>query len=157
MRYKILCPLPLDNTPEIKSLIEDYTRRMDGSVEIRVIPCKTAKSESDAVVKKRQGEKIIEDIKKSNGTYFIALDERGKIIDSVAFAKVIADTPIKGFSNVCFVIGGAFGLSKDVIDACHMILSLGKMVLPHRLAALVLVEQLYRAEQITKGHPYHKE
>ena len=157
MRYKIICPSALDNTPEINALINEYTKRMDGSVEIRTIPSKTAKSEADAVIKRRQGEKIAEEMKKMSGTYFVALDERGKMLDSIAFARTIADVPVKGFSTICFVIGGALGLPQDIVTACHMSLSLGKMVLPHRLVGLVLVEQLYRAEQINKGHPYHKE
>ena len=79
------------------------------------------------------------------------LDATGTTYDSDAFSRFIEDRRMSG-RDLCFVIGGAFGL--DLPRADHR-LSLGRMTLPHQLARVVLVEQLYRAHKILAGEPYH--
>lgn len=79
------------------------------------------------------------------------LDATGTTYDSDAFSRFIEDRRMSG-RDLCFVIGGAFGL--ELPGADHR-LSLGRMTLPHQLARVVLVEQLYRAHKILAGEPYH--
>ena len=79
------------------------------------------------------------------------LDAAGTTYDSDGFSRFIEDRRMSG-RDLCFVIGGAFGL--DLPRADHR-LSLGRMTLPHQLARVVLVEQLYRAHKILAGEPYH--
>ena len=79
------------------------------------------------------------------------LDAGGTTYDSEGFSAFIEDRRMSG-RDLCFVIGGAFGL--DLPGADHR-LSLGWMTLPHQLARVVLVEQLYRAHKIIAGEPYH--
>ena len=85
-----------------------------------------------------------------------ALDERGKLLSSPDFAKQIANWRDDGNSDAVFVIGGADGLARDVLERADTTLSLGKMVWPHMLARVMLAEQLYRATQILAGTPYHR-
>jgi 23S rRNA (pseudouridine1915-N3)-methyltransferase len=79
------------------------------------------------------------------------LDREGQELDSVAFSGFLEDRRQSGV-DLCFVIGGPFGLQLDDVD--HR-LSLGKITLPHQLARVVLLEQLYRGHKILAGEPYH--
>lgn len=85
----------------------------------------------------------------------VALDERGKQLDSMELAKFIGRA-LNQSRDLAFVIGGDEGLDESVLKRAELILSLGRMTLPHRLARVVLVEQLYRAFTILRGEPYHR-
>ncbi|MFZ0377691.1 MAG: 23S rRNA (pseudouridine(1915)-N(3))-methyltransferase RlmH [Solirubrobacteraceae bacterium] len=79
------------------------------------------------------------------------LDREGEELDSVAFSRFLEDRRQSGV-DLCFVIGGPFGLEMNDVD--HRF-SLGKITLPHQLARVVLLEQLYRGHKILAGEPYH--
>jgi len=79
------------------------------------------------------------------------LDDEGKTYDSLAFSRFLEERRMSG-RDLCFVVGGAYGLELEKTD--HK-LSLGKMTLPHQLARVVLLEQLFRAHKILAGEPYH--
>ncbi|MDA3051702.1 23S rRNA (pseudouridine(1915)-N(3))-methyltransferase RlmH [Campylobacter sp. JMF_02 ED1] len=83
--------------------------------------------------------------------YNIALDERGEELDSMEFAKIL-----DGKNLVSFFIGGAYGLSDDFKGKCDKIISLTKLTLAHKIAKLMLFEQIFRALCINANHPYHK-
>lgn len=85
----------------------------------------------------------------------VALDERGKQLSSAELADFLAKAQNDG-ADLLFVIGGDEGLDESVRKAAHLVLSLSRMTLPHRLARVVLLEQLYRAFTILRGEPYHK-
>ena len=85
----------------------------------------------------------------------VALDERGKTLSSVELSQWMAKQQQTG-KDLAFAIGGDEGLSDAVREKAALVLSLSKMTLPHRLARLVLLEQLYRAFTILKREPYHK-
>jgi len=101
-------------------------------------------AEADAILDKRKPQDLL-----------VALDERGALLDSVELSRYVAKAQT-GAKDLLFVIGGDEGLDTRVRDAANLTLSLSKMTLPHRLARVVLVEQLYRAFTILKGEPYHK-
>lgn len=90
------------------------------------------------------------------GAALISLDERGKAITSMELAKRLTQFEDHARS-VCFAIGGPDGLDESVRDQSDLLLSFGKMTWPHRLARVMLAEQLYRAAAIDSGHPYHRE
>jgi 23S rRNA (pseudouridine1915-N3)-methyltransferase len=85
----------------------------------------------------------------------VALDERGKSMSSVEFAKWFSVQQMQG-RDIAFAIGGDEGLSEAVRAKATLVLSLSAMTMPHRLARLVLMEQVYRAVTIIRGEPYHK-
>ncbi len=86
-----------------------------------------------------------------------ALDERGSSISSPSFAQEIQDLIDNGEKHLQFIIGGADGLPEDVRNSAHKLISFGKQTWPHMLARVMLLEQIYRAQQIIKGHPYHRD
>jgi len=86
----------------------------------------------------------------------IALDERGAAMSSEAFAAMLGAWRDAGRRGAACVIGGADGLSEDVRERADAMLCLGRMTLPHQLARVLLLEQLYRAATILAGHPYHR-
>ncbi len=86
----------------------------------------------------------------------VALDERGKNVSSADFAKLIAKWQSSG-STIAFLIGGADGHGDPVRARADNLLALGTMTWPHLLVRAMLCEQLYRAQQILAGHPYHRE
>ena len=80
------------------------------------------------------------------------LPSDGQACDSIAFSRFLEERRMDGSRDLCFVVGGPFGLELDEVD--HR-LSFGPMTLPHQLARVVLLEQLYRAHKILKNEPYH--
>ena len=87
--------------------------------------------------------------------FVIALDEHGKEYDSPAFAKQL-ETWSEGGRPLVFMIGGSWGLDESLLKDANAKLSLGKMTWPHGIARLLLLEQLFRAEAISRGKEYHK-
>ena len=90
------------------------------------------------------------------GARLVALDERGKNLDSPAFAALMGRWQDDGLGDLAFAIGGPDGLSPAVLERADLTLSLGPMTWPHLLVRVLLVEQLYRAQSILDGHPYHR-
>jgi len=89
--------------------------------------------------------------------YVIALDERGKSIDSPRFAHMIGGHQDQGTANLVFIIGGAEGHDPAIRKRADFLLSLSDMTWPHMLVRTMLSEQIYRASCILSGHPYHKD
>lgn len=83
--------------------------------------------------------------------YNIALDVLGKSVDSFAFSKLLEDK-----NEINFFIGGAYGFEKYFLDKCDNIISLSNLTFAHKVATLVLSEQIFRALSIQNNHPYHK-
>jgi 23S rRNA (pseudouridine1915-N3)-methyltransferase len=105
-------------------------------------------------LKAREGDLIVGALPAS--VPFVALDERGVQWSSRALAEQIAIWRDRGWPELAFAIGGADGLHSMVLDRADVILSLGSMTWPHLLVRGMLLEQLYRAQQILAGHPYHR-
>ena len=91
------------------------------------------------------------------GWRLIALDEGGRELDSVAFARTLEDYEQRGVPGVVFVVGSDLGLDRDLVHAADAVLSLSRLTLPHQLARLVLWEQLFRATHILGGGGYHRQ
>lgn len=92
----------------------------------------------------------------TGGSYVIAMDEKGKQMDSYEFAHLLSKLESGGTSKLYFLIGGADGHEAETLEKANLTLSLGKMTLPHKMARLLLIEQIYRAFTINTGHPYHR-
>ena len=90
------------------------------------------------------------------GALLVTLDERGRMLSSPEFAALLARWRDDGRQDAAFVIGGADGLAPALRDRADMSISFGRMVWPHMLVRVMLVEQLYRAATILAGSPYHR-
>lgn len=88
--------------------------------------------------------------------YVILLDERGKMLDSPALAHTL-QAQLNHSRPVTVIVGGVYGVDESVHARADLVWSLSPLVLPHQLVRLVLIEQLYRAQEITAGNPYHHE
>lgn len=88
--------------------------------------------------------------------YVILLDEKGELLDSPAFSKKIM-IPLERSQTVTVIIGGAYGVDSTVHARADTVWSLSPLVYPHQLVRLILTEQIYRAQGIANGHPYHHE
>ena len=93
-------------------------------------------------------------LKLTDRDYVILLDERGKLLDSPTISKEI-EKVISNSRQPVIVIGGAYGVSDELRQRADLIWSLSPLVFPHQLVRLMLTEQLYRAQEISLGHPYH--
>ena len=91
-----------------------------------------------------------------NGATVAALDERGIGLTSAAFAARLGAWRDGGVSDLAFVVGGADGLDDSVRQRADLLLSFGVMTWPHMMVRAMLAEQLYRADRILAGHPYHR-
>ncbi len=86
----------------------------------------------------------------------VLLDKSGEHLDSEGFAKLLNTFSEKGINQIFFIVGGSEGFPKLLTSKAREVLALSKMVFPHKIARLILVEQLYRAKCIINRHPYHK-
>lgn len=86
--------------------------------------------------------------------YVVLLDERGKLLDSMELSNTLLQ-PIEAGKRVTLIIGGAYGVNEVVRKRADKVWALSPLVFPHQLVRLVLVEQIYRAQEIAAGRPYH--
>ena len=108
-----------------------------------------------AALKTREAELIL--AARPAGARLVALDGKGAAWTSRDFADRLAAWRDAGAGAIAFAIGGAEGLGSAVIDSAHSVISLGPMTWPHLFVRSMLLEQLYRAQQIHAGHPYHRD
>ncbi|RWX74531.1 23S rRNA (pseudouridine(1915)-N(3))-methyltransferase RlmH [Neorhizobium lilium] len=90
------------------------------------------------------------------GSILVLLDERGKTLDSEAFASLLGRHRDSGKRDLMIAIGGADGLDPELRARADLVLNLGSMTWPHQLVRILIAEQLYRAVTILSGHPYHR-
>ncbi|WP_456397340.1 23S rRNA (pseudouridine(1915)-N(3))-methyltransferase RlmH [Desulfurobacterium sp.] len=128
--------------PHLKEAQEFYRLRIEKFTRFEIIEVKKQKT------KEKEGKLLV---RRSKG-FTIALDERGKELNSMQFSKLI-----ENHSHISFIIGGADGLSESVKREADMVLSLSKLTMQHDIARIVLLEQIYRGFQIIRNTPYHRE
>ncbi|MBU1637346.1 23S rRNA (pseudouridine(1915)-N(3))-methyltransferase RlmH, partial [bacterium] len=102
----------------------------------------------------REGERLLRLVKPH--TVVVTMDAAGQQMTSEQFSQWIQERMNESTERIAFIIGGAWGIDKRITEISKLRLSLSKMTMPHELARLVLVEQIYRALTLWKGHPYHK-
>ena len=132
--------------PAIQSLTDEYLKRLSRYGEVEGISLKDEESLRKAFGHNARG---------SPRPVLVLLDSHGKQLSSEELAKYLGNYQDSNPSPLVFAIGPASGFSEETRRSANMMLSLGKMTLPHELARVVLLEQLYRAFTILKGHPYH--
>jgi 23S rRNA (pseudouridine1915-N3)-methyltransferase len=143
-----------------KDLFEQYRARLRPLLVL--IEVEEKRPLAGPALMRREKELLMEQLKRRRKrdqslSIIVALDEHGMALDTGSFARRIANWRDRGVEEVIFLIGGAEGLDPAVKSAADFLLSLGPMTWPHMLARSLLVEQLYRAQQILAGHPYHRD
>jgi 23S rRNA (pseudouridine1915-N3)-methyltransferase len=141
--------------PALGEAIRDYETRAARywPLDVHEVREERASGSSIERVKEREGARLSERIPDSAQT--VACEQGGRALDSSQFAELLRRARDDD-RDLAFLIGGAFGLTTDVSARATLKLSLAPWTLPHELARLVLVEQIYRAGTIVRGEPYHK-
>ena len=133
-------------SPAINSLTSEYLQRL-----ARYLPTESQEFAAE--------ETLLASLERASGRtrpLSVLLDQRGRQFTSEQFAELLRDQQDRGTQQLLFAIGPAGGFTDQGRHAADLILSFGKMTLSHELARVVLLEQLYRAFTILKGHPYHR-
>ena len=136
--------------PAIQSLTDEYLGRISRYVAIEGIALRDESALLELCGRAKSGKATTA----AKSTLLLA-DSRGKEFSSEQFARFLGDYQDHNPLPIVFAVGPADGFSDDTRSAAQYILSLGKMTLAHELARAVLLEQIYRAFTILKGHPYH--
>jgi 23S rRNA (pseudouridine1915-N3)-methyltransferase len=136
----------------IADLVADYTTRLPWPVAIHEIDAINRKNAAETV--RVEAERLRAQLPKTGRV--VALDSGGRQLGSEAFAKQLGSWRDGGAPRVAFVIGGAEGLERRLIEEADLALSLGAMTWPHLLVRAMLAEQLFRAASLLAGHPYHR-
>ena len=127
---------------------EDYLKRMPREYTLEVKELKPDNNPSKEALKIRQ---VI-----AKGDHVIAMDEHGMDITTLDMSKTMANWRLLG-KNIALIIGGANGLDQSILQMANEIWRLSSLTLPHAMARLLLIEQLYRSYTILENHPYHRE
>ena len=138
----------------------EYQKRLSAFCKLSIIeipPEKLSENPSAKEIKNalnNEAKKIIEKIPKGAKVYSMCIE--GKQRSSEELSAEIDNLAVEGASNIVFIIGGSFGLSDEVKKLSAFRLSMSKMTFPHQIARIMLLEQIYRAMQISIGTKYHK-
>ncbi len=143
--------------PHYRHLETDYLSRIGRFSAAEIVAVREGKK-TDPHQTERQLEREASRVQKALGksSYVVCLDERGKQRSSRQLSDWLSGFHQSGHQEVAFVVGGHYGLSGPLREAAHEIVSLGKMTLPHELARVLLLEQIYRAFCIQNRIPYHR-
>ena len=157
MRINLLCIGKTDDK-KITELISYYIARLPKhwNFEMIEIPdAKNARNLTSDFLKKEEAKLFFNHIE--NTDLVILLDEKGKEFTSREFAQKLNYYQNNSIKKVCFLIGGAYGFSDEMYNRANEKLSLSKMTFTHQMIRLFFVEQIYRADQILQGKPYHND
>lgn len=144
----------------LRDASKEYEKRLSAFSKLNIIeltPERLSENPSEKEIEKaliQEGKAIIEKIPPN--AFLTAMCIEGKQLSSTELSKKLDEAAVTGKSNAVFIIGGSFGLSEEVKQKCTLRLSMSKMTFPHQLARIMLLEQLYRASQISLGTKYHK-
>lgn len=138
----------------------EYQKRLSTLCKLNIVELSPEKLSDNPSAKEienalnNEAKKIIEKIPKGAKVYSMCIE--GKQRTSEELSREIDALALEGVSNIVFIIGGSFGLSEEVKKLSAYRLSMSKMTFPHQIARIMLLEQIYRATQISIGTKYHK-
>ena len=157
MKINLLCIGKTDDK-EIKNLINYYLTRLPRhwNFEITEIPdVKNARNLTPDLLKKEEAKLFLNIIE--NIDLVVLLDEKGKQFTSREFAQKSDSYQNNSIKKICFLVGGAYGFSEEMYQRANEKISISKMTFTHQMIRLFFVEQIYRADQILQGKPYHND
>lgn len=135
-----------------RTLFDDYVKRLSQPIELKEVTEKRPLPAQQ--LRQREGALLLAAV--PEGARVVALDAGGRALSSPTLAKRLGEWRESGIRDLAFLIGGAEGLDSAVLERSDLVLSLGTMTWPHLLVRVLLAEQLYRAQCIAAGHPYHR-
>jgi 23S rRNA (pseudouridine1915-N3)-methyltransferase len=156
MKFRLVWPRSHADA-EAGGLIDRYLNRIKHFFPIEVIEVDAGRggqSSKDGSIIRAQSARLLQAI--PSGPYTVVLDERGRPMDSLKFAKWLERLTVHQPHGVTFVLGGDVGVDDCVRERADLVLSLSCMTLPHQLARVILLEQIYRACTLMRNIPYHK-
>ncbi len=136
----------------LRGVYDEYAGRMTWPLALREVEIR----KNLTVDERRRQEADLLRATIPSGARRVVLDERGAALSSESFARRLEGWRNEGVGDVVFLIGGADGIDQNLRAEADLVLSLGLMTWPHMLVRGMLAEQLYRAQQILAGHPYHR-
>ena len=157
MKINLLCIGKTDDK-EIKNLINYYLTRLPRhwNFEITEIPdVKNARNLTPDLLKKEEAKLFLNIIE--NTDLVVLLDEKGKQFNSREFAQKLDSYQNNSIKKIFFLVGGAYGFSEEMYQRANEKISISKMTFTHQMIRLFFVEQIYRADQILQGKPYHND
>ena len=131
--------------------VQRYQKRLQRPFDVEWVLLPHSAREGDSA-RQEESERLLKRL--SSDDFVVLLDERGKNVDSRALAEIIL-APLESSRSVVIIIGGAYGVDASIHDRADFIWSLSKLVFPHQLVRLILIEQLYRVQEIASSRPYH--
>lgn len=135
--------------------VSDFLKRLARYCQVRVKVVKERKGRlADQVRIDTEGRDLLEQVE--GKSLLVALDRSGRPMSSEAFAALFQEWQGQNRRTASFIIGGSLGLSREVLAAADLVLSLSQMTFTHEMARLILLEQVYRAFTILAGSKYHK-
>lgn len=156
MRISLIWPAS-SSEKDFAEAIDRYLKRIRHFYPIDVIevpPERGRQTQSDAATMRSQSSRLVAAIP-ARGTV-VVLDERGQVLDSLKFARWLERLTMDSPHGIHFVVGGDLGIDDSVRDRADKVLSLSAMTLPHQIARVVLLEQIYRACTLIRNIRYHK-
>jgi len=135
-----------------RDLFDEYVGRLSWPFTLKEVEVKKRLSSDE--LKRQEADLLLAAI--PAGAIVVALDERGKALPSESFAAKIGEWRDRGAGDIAFLIGGADGHGDAVRARADFLMAFGPMTWPHMLVRGMLAEQIYRAQQILAGHPYHR-
>lgn len=138
--------------PWARAVSQLYVERIAAYAQLRVIEFPASKGRTGAEQQIEESQRLLAQLRDAAGPIII-LDERGEGMTSAEFSEFIAHACDQG-TPLTFILGGAYGLT-DAVRKTGRLLKLSDMTLPHELARIVFLEQLYRAHEIGRGSAYH--
>ncbi len=136
-----------------RDLYEYFSRRLTRPAALREVEERRALTPAERC--RREADLLLAAVPR--GAVVVALDGRGEDLTSADFARRLGAWRDGGVADLAFLIGGAEGHGEAVLQRADLVLAFGRMTWPHLLVRGLLAEQLYRAQQILSGHPYHRE
>lgn len=138
---------------EYEDMIHEYIKRIVAPFSCRIELVEPLGLDNPEQCKIKESEKLASKIK--TGDYVVILDETGRSFTTEEFSKWMGMRLQDSHKRIVFVIGGAYGIHENLKSGADLVLQLGSFTLPHELARLVLIEQLYRATNLLGGGKYH--
>jgi 23S rRNA (pseudouridine1915-N3)-methyltransferase len=141
--------------------VEEYANRLRTYARLEIVEVLEARTPEGAKraekewVMEQEAKMILDRLNKTE-TLTVALDRKGKSLDSEELAKLLEVQILEGCREIAWIIGGPLGLAPSVIEHADLVLSFSKLTFPHQMMRLILLEQIYRSFRIIRHEPYHR-